>query len=574
MTDSPPDASGKFVPAAFTEWKQALVRSALLIAIMGVAAALSRGSITGFFFVHQDIPVGLLAIALFVFISISRPPGAKVQFKFPTPDRLVWPAALLLIFGGWFGHHVVTHGYALSRDEQMALHDAEIFARGQFAAPLPTEWREMAAALNRNFMSSAYGPDWTISGYRPVNALFHMAMSKVGLVNFTAPVMASIGLIATWRVTKRMWPADRQLQSFAILFYLCSAQIWTASMTSYAMNTLLAINMVWLAFFLRRDATGYGVAILIGFLGVGVHQVPYHPMFVAPFIALLLIERRWALALVFAGSYLASILFWTRYEDIAAILMGIGPLDRGNDSITSTMLSNNTIIEMVQSLGFTAANLFRYFAWQHLLLLPLLLVAGKAAFRERNWLLIAMFVAFLLPPMMKLFQIPYQGHGWGYRYVHGAIGLTCILAAVGWRELTHQGLQKPPGLILASALTLFVALPWQLSNAWRFSAGYAQVDKQMTSLKTDFVVVDTLATPFGSDLINNKGDLSNRPLRLVAANIKPGDISTLCRRGSVTLLPTKSLAVINNHWGMKTETTPEYQALIDGFRKQCPGNLN
>jgi hypothetical protein len=556
------------------DWNDALIHSALLIMIMGVAAVLSRDSLTGFFFFRQDLPVGILAVALFIFLAVSRPKTIGSLNAVPAPWLLLVFGGCLLIFGGWAGHYLVMNGYALSRDEQMTLHDAAIFANGQFATSLPDSWHQMAAVLNRNFISDAYGANWTVSGYRPVNALYYMVMSYVGSVHLAAPIMSVTGLIATSRVVKRIWPDDYQVQMLSILFYICSVQIWAASMTSYAMNTLLALNMIWLAFFLRRDAMGYGISLFVGFLAVGIHQVPYHPMFAAPFIALLLIERRWFRAFLYAGSYLAFILFWTQYEDFAAIVMGIGPIDKGTESITSTMLSYASSEKMLAALSFTAANLFRYFAWQHLLMLPLLLVAGKVAVRDRNWLLMAMIAAFLLPPLIKLIQVPYQGHGWGYRYVHGAIGLTCILAAVGWRELSRQGLSNSRGLALATALTVCVVFPWQLSNAYRFSAGYAQVDRQLSAIKSDFVIVDSRATPFGDDLVNNRADLGNRPLRLMAAHILPSYVSELCRRGSISLFSTQKLEIINRHWGMTTERTPEYQAVIDGFQKQCPAKLN
>jgi hypothetical protein len=571
----PPDVRLKQTsPPLVGDWNDALVRSTLLTMIMGVAAVLSRDSLTGFFFFRQDLPVGILAVALFIFLAVFKPKTIGSLSIAPTLQSLLFVGACALIFGGWAGHYFVMNGYALSRDEQMALHDASIFANGQLAAPLPAAWREMAATLNRNFISDAYGLNWTVSGYRPVNALFHMVMLKVGLVHLAAPIMSAIGLIATWRVVKRIWPDDYQVQTLSILFYLCSTQIWAASMTSYAMNTLLALNMIWLAFFLRRDALGYGITLIVGFLAVGIHQVPYHPMFAAPFIGLLLIERRWLPAFLLVGSYAGFILFWTQYEDFAAILMGIGPVDRGTEAITSTMLSYASSEKMLEAVAFTAANLFRYFAWQHLLLLPLMLVAGKVAVRDRNWLLVAMMAAFLMPPLIKLIQVPYQGHGWGYRYVHGAIGLTCILAAVGCRELSRQGLFSPRGFMVATILTVCVVFPWQLSNAYRFSAGYAQVDRQLSSLSTDFVIIDTRATPFGDDLVNNQADLGNRPLRLIAEHILPTYVPELCRRGSVTLFPTQKLEIINRHWGMATETTPEHQAVIDGFRKQCPDKVN
>jgi hypothetical protein len=34
--------------------------------------------------------------------------------------------------------------------------------------------------------------------------------------------------------------------------------------------------------------------------------------------------------------------------------------------------------------------------------------------------------------------LPYQGHGWGYRYLHGLIGSLSLLAGYGWIALSER----------------------------------------------------------------------------------------------------------------------------------------
>lgn len=566
--------SGQSFAQSPVDWRQTLVISTLLILIIGVFAVQSLGTLTGFFFLQQDLAVGLAIAALLMFCALTCHQGPEKSFVLPPPRILLVPGIIALIFGGWLGHFAVMHGYSLSRDEQMAVHDAVVFGNGQFAAPLPKVWHEMADILNRNFNSTKLRWDLTVSGYRPVNALLHMLMMKVGLLNLTSPIMSAIGLFAMWRVARRIWPTDQQIQSLSILFYICSAQIWAASMTTYAMSALLALNMVWLALFLRRDTMGYVLALIIGFFAVGVHQVPYHPLFAIPFVALLFVERRWTIFALYAVSYLAFVLFWLRYEDFVSLAMGGGALKIESATIGTTILSHVGGERAPGAASFTAANVFRFLSWQHFLILPLFLVATKVALRDRNWLLMAMITACVLPIVVKFMQAPYQGHGWGYRYVHGVIGLTCILAAVGWRELGKHSLANGRNFVLTTVLTVAIVLPWHLWNASKFSGGYAQVDKQLSALKTDFVVVDALAAPFAGDLVNNRADLSNRPLRLLAAPLTPDFVTELCKRGTITLFPTSKLAPVNAVFGLKTLPTTDYKAVENNFRKDCSNRVN
>lgn len=567
-----PDYSNRRIANA--EWRRSLLISALLIVTIVIIALPTAGTLTGFFLLNQDLAVAVAMVAIFVTAALKNEQLSNWHISFGALRCLLLLGGISLIVGGWFGHYVVMNGYALSRDEQMAVHDAAIFATGEFAIPLDERWHDVAATLNRDFNSTKLRWDLTVSGYRPVNASLHAIMMSVGLLHLTAPVMSAVSVVATWRVAARIWPTNSSLQGLTIIFFLCSAQIWAASMTTYAMSSLLALNMVWLALFLRRDWIGYALSLGVGFFAVGVHQVPYHPMFAAPFLAILVLERRWLLSGLFATLYVAFILFWLRYEDFVSLAMGGGALKIASASISTTLASHVSGQISSDALALTAANLLRLLGWQHLMVLPLAIVAGKAAVRDRNWLVIAMIAACLLPPVLKFVLVPYQGHGWGYRYGHGMLGLMCLLAASGWRDLSQQGIANSRNFAIATALTLVVVVPWQLRNAHRFNAGYAAVDKQLSALKTDFVIVDEFAAPFASDLVNNRADLSNRPIRLLAGPMRPEYIPRICAMGTISLFPPEELSPINDFFNLQSRATPHYALVIDGFKKQCPQNLN
>ncbi len=528
------------------------------------------GTLAGYFLVRQDLPVIMLAAAAFLLLKSSDAALPTLSISTRQMAVFVGLGAVAIIFGGWIGSNVIMHGRSLTRDEQMAVQDATIFASGRFMAPLPAEWRELSGALARDFNSITFRPEMTVSGYRPGNAFAHAMMNQVGLMHFTAPLFAAVGLIATWRVANRLWPTETMLHWLAAVFYLCSAQMWAASMTTYAMSMLLGLNMAWLALFLRHDRFGYVGAIIIGFIATGAHQVPYHLMFAAPFIGVALMERRWRIVVTFGLLYAAFALFWFRYEDFVSFMMGGDVLKTASQSLGNTIGGYIPDNRVTGNAAFTAANIVRLLSWQHILILPLVIIAVRAAIRDRNWLLLAMICACMLPLAVKFLQIAFQVHGWGYRYMHGFLGLLCLLAVAGWRELQKTGQANLRHLHIGTALTLIVVAPWHFWNIRQFSGAYAQVDQKLAKIDSDIVVVDTGAASFGGDLVVNHPDLTNRPIRLAASGIRDRDVPLLCKMGSVTIPSSDTMAPIQQFFGTPVIATDDYKAVANRFRETCP----
>jgi hypothetical protein len=556
-------------------WALATRWSALALIVTTVIAFGSGGSLAGYYLVRQDLPVAALATALFLFSQHRNETPPRVQSmrqRIPLAI-MVWSGAVAIAIGGWIGSSLIMHSYNLSRDEQMVVQDAAIFASGKFMIPLPPEWQPFIDALGRDFNSITFRPELTISGYRPVNAFAHAIMGSVGLMAFTAPLFASIGLVATWRVAARLWPHDSLIQGVAVLFYLCSTQMWAASMTTYAMSMLLGLNMTWLTLFLRKDLFGYMAALVIGFFAIGTHQVPYHLMFAAPFVGVALLERKWRVFGIFGLFYLGFAVFWFRYEDVVSFMMGGGILKTTTATLGDTIGGYIPDQRGPGNFAWTAANIVRLLAWQHLLLLPLAIIAGVAALRQRNALIIAIFLACILPIAVKFLQIAFQGHGWGYRYLHGSLGLLCILGAAGWRELQRRGMANASHLKVGTAITMIVAAPWLLWNAAQFSGAYADIDKRLRTINSDIVILDTRAAAYTSDLVLNPPVMNSRPVRLMAAGIHDQDVDLLCKIGNIEFLPDDFLKPVQQLFGMPVGSTTDYEALKQKFMVRCPSAI-
>ncbi len=561
------------VAPARSLWSNMLDATVTFLLIVSVVAFLSVGNLTGYFFISQDLVMIVLVLVLLAVCARSKSYTASSILVDPPLRLLLLAGAVLIIAGGAIGHALILHGYNMSRDEQMVMLDATTLADGNLATVLPADWLEFARALNDNFQINRLQPGTIVSDYKPVNAIFHALLLKLGLVSLTSPLLAVVGMVATWHVSARLWPDRRDLQTLTIIFYLCSTQMWANSMTTYAMSGHLALNMVWLSLFMRRDRKGYLAALFIGFLATGLHKTAFHPMFVAPFIMVLAIERKWRWTAIFGVSYIAFVVFWHRYDYVLSWSLGGGKMVKAHlDAleIASGTLRAQTV---TASISNTAANIVRFVTWQHLLVVPLAFVGVRVAWRDRNFLLIAFVAACIMPFAVKLFLSAYQGHGLGYRYAHGVIGLLCLLAVAGWAVLQRIGLANARHLQLASALTIVVAAPWLLWQYSSFSSGYAQLDRKFTSLGTDIAIIDTDAVQFGRDLVFNHGDLRNRPVRLIASEIAPTQVANLCSKGTITTVPGEKLRAVADTFGQKAKTTHEFSRLVASLKQKCPQQL-
>src|SRR5690606_18789726 len=99
--------------------------------------------------------------------------------------------------------------------------------------------------------------------------------------------------------------------------------------------------------------------------------------------------------------------------------------------------------------------------------------------------------------------LPYQGHGFGYRYIHGLIGSCILLATFGWQSL-GQGQGRWRTLLLrATAATVVAVLPLQLWMAHAFYFPAATVSARIDQIAADYVVIGRNDAPFSGDLVHN-----------------------------------------------------------------------
>lgn len=517
-----------------------------LIVVGSAITGANHGSgLSQFFWQRQDWPMLLVLLAGLLQLRRTNTGTGVALFNAQIAPWMIWLAAFIIALLTWSGHYWLMAGYDLSRDEQMVLFDAAIIAQGDGFARLPHDWSAVGSALSRVFILPGIANNAWVSAYLPGNAALHAIGAALGDTRLAAPILAGLAIVALWDCARRLWPDDAAPQAIALLCLLLSAQFLVTATTSYAMTAHLSLNLVWLTLFLRGRWWCYALLLPIGFVATGLHQPIFHPLFVAPFLWLLVERRGWRLLAFLTIGYAAVGLFWLGWP--AMVIAATG-----SASHQTAVEGASYLTRLIDTLGgwspsgvwVMALNLLRFAAWQHLLLLPLVTVGVVTSWRSSG-LVRALALAPLITIAVMLILLPYQGHGWGYRYLHGLIGNLCLLAGFGWLALRERGIDRWRVVALSSAASL-IGLAWLGGNAHRMVVPYATIDRAIAASRADYVLIDDTTAPFAQDLVYNPPYLERRPIRLAASAVSqlrwP---QSLCTGKRVAIVDQKALASIN-----------------------------
>ncbi len=73
----------------------------------------------------------------------------------------------------------------------------------------------------------------------------------------------------------------------------------------------------------------------------------------------------------------------------------------------------------------------------------------------------------VIVPLFTLFVLPFQGHGWGYRYLHGQLGNLALLATYGWFRIADRKSGEWRAVFaVVLAFSVAVLLPLRAYQAW------------------------------------------------------------------------------------------------------------
>ncbi len=445
----------------------------------------------------------------------------------------------------------------LSLDEFMARFGAAIHRHGRLLAPVAPAWRPYVAALQPQFLfATPDGALWT-SSYLPINAALRALGGLIGAESLVSPGLAALSLAAVYGVGRKLWPERRSTALVAVILLATSSQWLLTAMTPYAMTAHLALNMVWLWLFLRGGRSGHAGAIVVGFLACGLHQLVFHPLFVAPFILQAWLERRRRLAGLYTLAYAAICLFWIEYWPLAVALSGAGAVAAHATPAAAPIVGGaihgfgDHILALLHDFsgagfGLMAKNLIRFAVWQNPLMIALLVVGAAGAIRTGGAPR-ALLAGLILAPLAMLFLLPYQGHGWGYRYLHGFLGSAALIAAQAWTSLADV---VPPdrrpaarvGFVAAAAASLLLLFPLHAWQAHAFVEPYAEADAAIRRAGADIVLLDDDDAWFTADLVRNDPWLTNRPVVLLLGGVTEQQVAALCAQHSIALFDARVAA--------------------------------
>ena len=514
--------------------------------------------ITAYFFVVQDSV--WLAVYAVLLIWLARRPMPPFLDRLATVGSVPWIerhvtglAAGFALILCWAGAHIVYHGYGLSMDEFMTGFQATIFQEGRLAAPIPAEWRADSVALQPIFARRNLDVGLWVGGYLPVNAFLHAVVGLLGPRTLTNAALSAVAVLAVADIARRLWPDVRGASIVAVVLLVTSSQFLITGMTPYAMPGHLALNLVWLWLFLRDDRVGHALAPWVGIAAVGLHQIHVHALFVLPFMLRLLFSRRWPLALYYAALYAVGHGFWMLWWHLAGVKAAIGQsaaVGEGAQTIVGTFM---TLLGRIDGGHITLIlfDVFRFTTWQNLMLLPLFILGARSlskappVIRDLVW-------GVLLTAAVHFILLPFQGHGWGFRYLHSVLGSFALVAAYGWMRLSGaegpgtwgpDGLERARrGLVAGTVLALAVMLPVRAFQIEAMVGPYATASAEIRRIDAEVVVLDPLRSWYGIDLVRNDPFLRAAPTVVSALHLEAERLAELCATYDVVVLRRPELA--------------------------------
>lgn len=549
MSPSPETLPAPLPPAALRPvprrlWLAALTPALLACVCFALAAGVHK-PITSDYLRLQDrwlLPLQL-ALAGLSLLPLAMP-GWRRERSFGLSGRGVVMLAAAMVALTYAGHRWLLLGYDLSRDEQMAGFDSWIYGHGRLAWPLPAAWQGDAGALNLLFLLPVSRPVAWVSAYLPGNAALRALVGLLGDAALTGPLLTGLSVLLAWGCAQRLWPQnrpeDKEAGLVSVALLALSGQVVFAGMTAFAMPVHLAANLLWLWLFLGDTRRGDIAALGVGVFATGIHQPLFHPLFVAPWLGLLLWQRKWRRLALFAGAYGAIGLFWLAWPKLTLALVAgphSGVAAMGADYLTRLL---DILAQNDQQVPIMAANLLRALCWSPLALLALALIGAFCARRDAR--VAALLAGALLPLLVMGLILPYQGHGFGYRYIHGVLGNVALLGGYGWRRLGPWQARLRVPLLVGAGLSAVVALPCQALMTHRLYAPFARASAAISASGADYVMIGADDAPLALDLVRNQPDLANRPIRLSAIDIDDSDALArrICAHGAVMALPAES----------------------------------
>lgn len=494
-----------------------------------------------YLFARQDLWVlgayALTLLGLGGWAMVARAPGPSPKIPKSAPVVVSVAALAALVLAG-LGRDLIFHGYSPSRDEIMVELASAYLAQGKVGWPIPAEWMPFHRALMPEFYSPYGANTHWMSIYLPVHAAITALFRRLGDAALTGPAVLSLGLILLWRISNRLFGERMDARLVVMVMALTSAQLIVTAMTPYAMTSHFTFNLLWLALVLRDRLWSHAFAVVVAVAAAGLHQWHFPLLFIGPFILWMVLRRQWMAAIVHIASIALIVLVWAKLWPMAlAGLVGPPPPTdvHRTAGIAAKIASLFNRLDGWQPLINTA----RLFAWNNLLLLPLVVLAPFAV----TWrpILSRLFrdPPIVLPLLLGvvgglLFSI-YQGYGWGFRYMHGQIGPLCLLAGFGWIAASKTAPKAARDIVIVGTAVSLLAGFWLMRDTERYVRGFARSMAAMRAADADVVLVDLRGGFYLNDFVRFDDGILRRPAIMGLHMLSRAQLDALCATKQVAI---------------------------------------
>ena len=523
------------VSAGIALWRESQVPSPVLLDIFD------------FQFVSQEPVAALMAaiIGLVAFYFARRVAIDEQQGALEVLWSRRWLVAGAVFLVCTIGSLNVYRMAAISGDEYANVIQTKVFSRGTFFGVWPPALATRMAPIElaNRILVADDGSGRIITSYQPAFAFFAAPFERAGLRFLVNPLIAAgivlLAGLSAWRLWRQAW-----LAGLSMLLMASCVSVVGFGMGSFATNFILLLHLLFLFFFIRGTPWSMVAAGVVG--GIALHtgnQIP-QLLVALPAFFLLIRARRYrdvaCLALPYLPFVAAFSFGWT------GLVQGVSHVHRqeaasglGSAATELAWLGEHLKWPTFRQFLQDGMSLLRFALWAvpgliGLAGLGLLSSVSKnrhhqdrsevVALAENEGRIIQLSALQLSALQLSAFALAgavgfyfmfplNQGHGWGYRYLHPALGFMLIL---GLSRVVREGPSSRvvTWLMVSASLSLALLLPLRISQISGFVAERLALLPCLPEEQTQICFVDSSKIYWGPDLIQNEPFLDlSLPLR-------------------------------------------------------------
>ncbi|MFA7281782.1 MAG: hypothetical protein WC100_16985 [Sterolibacterium sp.] len=483
----------------------------------------------------HDLPA---AAILLLIIALQRLPSRILI----DPNRLALtiarhhlPIAAAVGLMLCLGSVQIYQNHPLSMDEYAAFFQAVSFANGSLFGRVPVDlinWT-VPVGFQGHFLVVSHTTGEIASAYWPGFSILLAPFVWLGIPWICNPLIVAASLLLVGQVARDI-VGDEKARGWAILLALASPAFTLNGISFYSMPAHLLFNLIFVWLLLSPSPGRLFLAGVTGSFALVLHNPFPHFLFSLPWLVWLIFRRDGGLrnALLLALGYLPVVLLigagWLvsldslRHTDPTVVQSAITPSET---SWLAGLIAGLTHPFRIPN-ELTAIN--RFGGWVKLWLWssPFLLVLAIHAAWKLPGRILKLMGASVLMTLLGYFLIPVnQGHGWGDRYSHSALGLLPVLAAawichVSTRDNPNRTLL--PTIAKAALLSLFLMT---VLRAWQIGSFMSQHLAQLPPYpegKPSIIFVR--GGYYGMDLVQNDPWLRRQP-RIFVSHGQSEDIA-------------------------------------------------